>query len=169
MSNVDVLPTLFEYAGFPIPGNIEGVSFKKMIAGETTVSPRKSAFAQFTPDMKRDNQSRTVVRGKYQLIWYFDAGRTVAFPLSTSPSRFSAHTEREKTTGTRPFFELYNIENDPYELADLGQKKEFAGKVKELSAELMSWMKSVKDPLLKGPLVTPYYEKSKAEFESITR
>lgn len=113
-----------------------------------------------------ENESRTVVSGKFQLIWYFDAGRTVAYPLSTSPSRFSAHTEREKTTGTRPFFELYNIETDPFELEDLGQKKEYAGKVKALSSELMSCMKSVKDPLLEGPLVTPYYEKSKAEFES---
>jgi len=169
MSNVDVVPTLFEYAGLPIPGNIEGLSFKKMIAGETTVSSRKSAFAQFTPDMKRDNQSRTVVSGKFQLIWYFDAGRTVAYPVSTSPSRFSAHTEREKTTGARPFFELYNIETDPFELEDLGQEKEYTGKVKELSSELMSWMKSVKDPLLEGPLVTPYYEKSKAKFESIAQ
>ncbi len=169
MSNVDVLPTLFEYAGFPVPGNIEGVSFKKIIAGETTVPPRKSAFAQFTPDMKRDNQSRTIISGKFQLIWYFDAGRTAAYPLSTSPVRFSAHTEREKTTGTRPFFELYNIEKDPFELENLGQNQAFAGKVKELSSELMSWMKSVKDPLLEGPLVTPYYEKSKAEFESITK
>jgi hypothetical protein len=30
-------------------------------------------------------------------------------------------------------------------------------------------MKSVNDPLLKGPLVTPYYEKSKAEIEDITK
>jgi hypothetical protein len=68
----------------------------------TQVYPRIFIFAQFTPDMKRDNQSRTIISGKYQLIRYFDAGRTVAYPLVISPARFSAHLEREKTLGVRP-------------------------------------------------------------------
>jgi arylsulfatase A-like enzyme len=169
MSNVDVLPTLFEYAGFSIPDNIEGVSFKKIFSGETNVPPRKSVFAQFTPDMKRDYQSRTVISGKYQLIRYFDAGRTVAYPLAISPSRFSAHIEREKTTGARPFFELYDIENDPFELVNLGDKRENVEIVTELSKELLQWMKAVNDPLLKGPIATPYYEKSMEDFLIQTR
>lgn len=164
MSNVDVLPTLFEYCGFPIPKNIEGVSFKKLIAGETNRPPRECVFGQFTPDMKRDNQSRTVISGKYQLIRYFDAGRSVAYPLNIDPSAFAAHTEREKTTGARPFFELYDIEADPFELENIGTKKEYDYIVKELSTKLFDWMQSVDDPLLKGPLSTPYYEKSMEDF-----
>jgi len=167
MSNVDVLPTILEYAGFSIPENIEGVSFKKFIAGETKVPPRKSAYAQYTPDMKRDNQSRTIISGKFQLIRYFDAGRTVDYPLNISPSRFSAHTEREKTTGTRPFFELYNIEDDPFELKNLGTREEYTEIVKKLSKELMDWMESVNDPLLRGPISTPYYEKSMEDFKKV--
>jgi N-sulfoglucosamine sulfohydrolase len=166
MSNVDVLPTLFEYIGFTIPDNIQGVSFKKFIAGETKIPPRKSAYAQYTPDMKRDNQSRTVISGKYQLIRYFDAGRTVDYPLNINPERFAAHVEREKTTGTRPFFQLYNIEDDPFELKNLGESPEYSETIKELSKELMIWMESVNDPLLKGPLSTPYYEKSMKEFKN---
>ncbi|MDP2856079.1 MAG: sulfatase [bacterium] len=165
MSNVDVLPTLFEYAGFSIPENIEGVSFKKFIAGETNDPSRKSVFAQYTSDMKRDNQSRTVISGKYQLIRYFDARRTVGYPLNISPSRFAAHTEREKTIGSRPFFELYNLEDDPFELINLGISEEYSEIAKELSKELMEWMKSVNDPLLKGPISTPYYEKSMEDFK----
>lgn len=166
ISNVDVLPTVFEYAGFSIPENIEGVSFKKFIEGETKVPPRKSAYAQYTPDMKRDNQSRTIISGKFQLIRYFDAGRTVDYPLNISPSRFSAHIEREKTIGTRPYFELYNIADDPFELKNLGESEEYTEIAKELSKELMSWMESVNDPLLRGPLSTPYYEKSMEDFKS---
>ena len=165
MSNVDVLPTVFEYAGLPVPRNIEGVSYRKFISGESAEPPRKSAFAQFTPDMKRDNQSRTIINSKFQLIRYFDAGRTVAYPLNISPSKFSAHVEREKTSGTRPFFELYNIIDDPFELHDLGSDPQYKEIVIELSAQLMDWMKSVNDPLLKGPLSTPYYEKSVEDFE----
>jgi len=164
MSNVDVLPTLLEYAGFSIPDNIEGVSFNKFIAGELKVSPRRSSFAQYTADMKRDNQSRTVISGKYQLIRYFDAGRSVGYPLNISPSRFAAHIERENTTGSRPYFQLYNIEDDPFELADIGADKANAEIVVKLSKELMGWMKSVNDPLLSGPIATPYYEKAMEDF-----
>lgn len=164
MSNVDVLPTLLEYTGFLIPDNLEGVSYKKFIAGEIQTSPRNVAFAQYTPDMKRDNQSRTIISGKYQLIRYFDAGRTVAYPLNISISKFWAHIEREETIGTRPFFQLFDIVNDPYELKDLGGKKEYERIIIDLSRQLLDWMKSVNDPLLKGPLSSPYYEKSLEDF-----
>lgn len=169
MSHVDVLPTLFETIGLPVPENIEGLSFRKFIAGEVPESPRKYAFAQFTPDMKRDNQSRTIINSRFQLIWYFDAGRSVDYPLDISPARFSAHTEREKTKGTRPFFELFDFEKDPFEFQNIGENKEYSEIVKELSGELMKWMVSVDDPLLKGPLSTPYYEKSISDFELITK
>ncbi|MDR2915637.1 MAG: hypothetical protein LBV74_12520 [Tannerella sp.] len=55
--------------------------------------------------MKRDNQSRTIITGKYQLIRYFDAGRSVIYPTETDPEEFAAHTGREKTGGVRPFSE----------------------------------------------------------------
>lgn len=169
MSNVDVLPTLLEYAGFNIPENIEGVSFMKLIAGKTGISPRSSVFAQYTPDMKRDNQSRTIISGKYQMIWYFDAGRTVKYPTGLSPSGFAAHVEREETTGTRPFFELFDIENDPWQLMNMGGRDEYNDVVEKLSMEMLKWMKSVNDPLLKGPVATPYYIKSIEELLFKTR
>ena len=169
MSNVDVLPTLLEFLGFGIPQNIEGVSFMKLIEGKENTPPRSAVFAQYTSDMKRDNQSRTVISGKYQLIWYFDAGRTVKYPTNTSPSKFAAHVEREETTGTRPFYELFDIESDPWELEDLGGKNEYHGIMQKLSKELIGWMKYVNDPLLKGPLETPYYERSIEKLLTTTR
>jgi len=169
MSNVDVLPTLLEFIDLEIPHNIEGVSFMKLISGKKNTPPRSAVFAQYTPDMKRDNQSRTVISGKYQLIWYFDAGRTVKYPTNTSPSKFAAHVEREETTGTRPFYELFDVESDPWELEDLGGKNEYHETVQKLSKELIGWMKSVDDLLLKGPLETPYYERSIEELLFRTR
>ena len=160
ISNIDVLPTLLEYVHLDGPENIEGISFVKFISGKEKTAPRKFAFAQYTHDMKRDNQSRTVISGKYQMIWYFDAGRTVKFPTDASPSRFSAHVEREKTVATRPFYELFDLEQDPWELNDLGGKGEYRETVEELSEELVKWMQSVDDPLLSGPLATPYYTRS---------
>ena len=159
ISNVDVLPTMLDYLGLPIPKKVEGVSLKPFLEGETA-APRKEAFAQYTPDMKRDNLSRCVITKKYHLIRYFDQGRAVAYPTDVDPVVFAAHRERCATKGTRPFFQLYDIVNDPFELNDLSSNKEFADIAKELSGRLLEWMEKVDDPLLKGPLRTPYYDKA---------
>jgi len=55
---------------------------------------------------------------------------------------------------------LYDIEKDPFELNDIGNLAENTDLVKQLSAAILKWMKNVNDPLLEGPLKTPYYEKA---------
>jgi hypothetical protein len=64
---------------------------------------------------------------------------------------------------------LFDIKNDPYELEDIGSKKEFAAVVDALTRSLFDWMQSVKDPLLEGPLRTPYYDKSMADFRKVAQ
>lgn len=165
MSNVDVLPTLLDYLGEKIPANMQGVSFMDLINGQATEPPRKEAYAQYTPDMKRDNISRSVITDRYHLIRYFDQGRAVDYPVDVHPQTFANHEQRCKTKGTRPFFQLFDIKQDPYELDDMGSKKEYNSIVADLSARLLEWMKEVKDPLLQGPLNTPYYQKAMADFQ----
>jgi len=160
MSNIDVLPTLLDYLEVNIPPTIQGVSFKGWIEGTATSSPRKEVFAQYTPDMKRDNLSRCILTERYHLIRYFDQGRAVDYPVDVHPQEFANHHVRCKTKGTRPFAQLFDIIDDPYELNDIGLKTENAFLVENLSRRLLSWMRNVDDPLLKGPLRTPYYDKA---------
>ncbi len=161
MSNVDVLPTLLDWVEAPIPDNVEGVSFKKLLLGETDKPPRQSAFAQYTPDMKRDNESRCVLTGRYHLIHYFGAGRAVDYPVAVDPKVFAAHRERCATRGrARPFAQLYDLENDPLELHEIGSEPENAGLVRDLTRQLLAWMVEVDDPLLSGPTPVPYYQRA---------
>ncbi len=164
MSIVDILPTLLNYLEIDIPENIQGVSFKDRIEGKTNEPLRQYAYGQYTPDMKRDNLSRCIVTNQYHLIRYFDQGRTVDYPVDVDPVKFAAHQERCKTRGTRPFYQLYDIQKDPYELNDLGQKEEYSKIAEELSDQLLAWMREVNDPLLQGPLRTPYYERAMKDF-----
>lgn len=166
MSNVDVLPTLLDYIGEEVPTNIEGHSFMDLIDGNTTKPPRQEAFAQYTPEMKRDNTSRSVITDRYHLIRYFDAGRTVDYPVDVHPKTFAMHEQRCATKGPRPFVQLFDIENDPYELNDIGAVPENSAIVDDLSKRLLLWMEDVKDPLLEGPVRTPYYEQSMADLKS---
>jgi N-sulfoglucosamine sulfohydrolase len=85
ISNVDVLPTINEFIGIDIPDNIQGHSFIPYLKGETDTPPRTHAFSQYTPDMKRDNLSRSVINNQYHLIRYFDQGRTVEYPVTVNP------------------------------------------------------------------------------------
>ena len=161
MSNVDVLPTLLDYLEGDIPENMQGCSFMPLLDGTTNTAPRTEAFAQYTPEMKRDNVSRSVITDRYHLIRYFSAGRAVEYPVDVHPQTFANHEQRCKTKwGARPFVQLFDIENDPYELEDIGSDQEHAAVVTELSSRLLTWMEEVNDPLLEGPLRTPYYDRA---------
>ena len=160
MSHVDVLPTVLDFLAADVPTNIQGHSFMPFVNGETTAPPRAAAFSQYITDMKRDNLSRSVITDRYHLIRYFDQGRTVDYPVAVHPQTFANHEQRCKTTGARPFAQLFDIVNDPYELRDIGSEQEHAPIVADLSQQLLAWMKQVEDPLLEGPLRTPYYDKA---------
>ncbi|MCF6356471.1 MAG: sulfatase [Draconibacterium sp.] len=160
MSNVDVLPTLFDYLGIAKPKNFEGVSFWDFLNKKVNKAPRTEAFGQYTSDMKRDNESRTVITEKYQLIYYFNAGRSVKYPANVNPVEFARHRERCSTTGTRPFIQLYDIQKDPYELHNLSKNESYKEIIETLTNKLYNWMHEVNDPILKGPIASPYYTKA---------
>jgi arylsulfatase A-like enzyme len=159
MSNVDVLPTILDYLGAPVPAYIQGVSYLDCICGKAN-APRTEVFSQYTPDMKRDNLSRSVITGRYHLIRYFDQGRAVDYPVDVHPQRFAQHVERCETKGTRPFVQLYDLREDPYELNDIGSDPANAKIVADLSQRLLNWLREVEDPILESLPPTPYYRRA---------
>jgi arylsulfatase A-like enzyme len=165
ISHVDVLPTLLDLIGVRKPSNLEGISFAAFLKGRTKEKPRKEIYAQFTPAMFRDNESRCIRTERYKLTRYFQAGRCMKFPIDVNPVRFSQHTERAANIGKhRPFVQLFDIAKDPDELEDIGDRRENAAIVKELSMKLYAWMKAVDDPFLKGAVQSPYYRQSMEDF-----
>jgi arylsulfatase A-like enzyme len=165
MSNVDFLPTLLDILGVGIPDNVQGLSFKAVIEGRKAESPRDEIFAQRTSHALRDNTSRAVRTRRYKLIRYFEPGRTVQFPTDTVPQKVAEHTERPKRKGgARPVVQLFDLANDPRERNDLAQSPDHTEIIKDLSDRLWRWMEEVEDPILKGPLVTPYYEKAMEDY-----
>jgi len=165
ISHVDVLPTLLDLTGIRKPANLQGVSFADFLQGNATQKPRREIYAQFTPAMFRDNESRCIRTQRYKLTRYFQAGRCMRFPIDVDPVRFSQHTERAANTGkARPFVQLFDIVRDPNELHDIGDEKENAAMVRELSRKLYAWMEAVDDPMLRGALQSPYYQQSMEAF-----
>jgi arylsulfatase A-like enzyme len=170
MSNVDFLPTLLDILGVDVPDNVQGLSFKEVIEGNRAKSPRNEVFAQRTSHALRDNTSRTIRTRRYKLIRYFEPGRTVQFPADTVPQRVAAHTERpQRKWGARPVVQLFDLKNDPHERDNLAQSPAHEELVRDLSNRLWRWMEEVGDPILKGPLVTPYYEKAMEDYHRFRR
>ena len=165
MSNVDFLPTLLDILGVDIPRKVQGYSFKQVIEGTTDESPRDAIFAQRTSHALRDNTSRTVRTRRYKLIRYFEPGRVIEFPTDAVPQRVAEHTERPKRKpGKRPVVQLFDLVDDPHERNDLAALPEYANVVRDLSDRLWRWMEEVEDPILDGPLVTPYYREAISDY-----
>lgn len=164
MSNVDFLPTLLDIVGVRKPDNLQGYSFKDVLDGRQNESPRTEVYAQRTSHALYDNLSRCVRGDRYKLIRYFEPGRSVIYPTDAVPQRVAEHVERPRRSGKRPVVELYDLQNDPHERENLAQKAEYAKIVNELSDKLWAWMEEVGDPLLQGPLVTPYYEEAMQDY-----
>jgi len=161
MSNVDFMPTLLELLGVDIPANLQGRSFKEILEDTTAKSPRREIFAQRTSHALRDNTSRAIRTDRYKLIRYFEPGRVIEFPTDAVPQMVAEHTERPKRKpGQRPVVQLFDLKDDPLERNDLASLPEYAEMVRDLSDRLWHWMEQVGDPILKGPLVTPYYRQA---------
>ena len=170
ISHVDVLPTVLDLIGVRKPTNLQGISFADFLQGKSTEKPRREIYAQFTPAMFRDNESRCIRTEHYKLTRYFHAGRCMKFPIDVDPVRFAQHTERAATTGQpRPFVQLFDIVNDPDERHDIAGKKENAAIVEALSKKLYAWMETVDDPILKGAVQSPYYRQSMEAFRKTVR
>jgi len=165
MSNVDFLPTLLDILGVDIPQNLQGHSFREVIEGAKTDSPRDEIFAQRTSHALRDNTSRTVRTTRYKLIRYFEPGRLIEFPTDAVPQRVAEHTERPKRKGgRRPVVQLFDLKEDPHERNNLAESPEYTSIVRDLSDRLWRWMEDVGDPILDGPLVTPYYKEAMEDY-----
>ena len=164
MSNVDFLPTLLDLVGVPIPGNVQGVSAAKILRGESEEPIRDAVFAQRLSQPLRDNISRCIRTERYKLIRYFDSGRTVVKPVDVDPQAVAEHVERPRRDGTRPIVQLFDLEADPIEYENLAQEDRYADLVRELSDRLWRWMEDVGDPILEGPIRTPYYEEAMRDY-----
>jgi arylsulfatase A-like enzyme len=143
VSNVDLLPTLLDLARLPIPENVQGRSFARFFGDENASPPREETFAMMHA-AQRWTESRCVRTDRYKLIRNFSPSR-----MSKVPGRSSV---RE-----RPVLELYDLSADPYELNDLGDDLRLDGVRSDLDARLSRWLEEVDDPILRGPIATPYY------------
>jgi N-sulfoglucosamine sulfohydrolase len=157
VSHVDLVPTLLEGIGLPLPANLHGKSYWSLLQGKAyreneTVFAEKTFHTAYEP-------MRAVRTQSHKLIVNFEVGPLidVADDVRHSPIY---PLMLDRITGQRPPVELYDLQQDPEELTNLVGNAETAVLEQEMVDLLVEWMQNTADPLLRGPVPSPYYQQT---------
>lgn len=161
ISGEDITPTLLNAAGAPVPREMTGRSFLKLLLGKKS-EVRRFIFAErgphgqstFNENTKANafDQSRCVRSKQFKLI-YNCTPNQIYLPVDSSGDRYwkamaalnkegklAPEFVRAYFTTPRPVFELYDLEHDPGELNNVAGEREFAKVERELKTALQEKM-----------------------------
>ena len=123
---VDIYPTLADLAGLPLPGHLEGASFRPVL-DDLNRPWKTAAFSQYPRPA-----------GGKQLMGY---------TMRTDRYRFTAWVDRNDHSKVDAV-ELYDHQTDPQENVNIANEPENAALVKELTAKLNAGWKAALPPRL---------------------
>ncbi len=120
--NIDMAPTLLEYAGIPVPPGIQGKSLRSLMEGDTTGWRTEFYYDHlFDPPKVHIPKSEGIVRKNYKYIRYFNGN---------NPDDFF-------------YEELFNTALDPSEIHNLSEDSGMAA----LKSQLVGQMKTYRQQL----------------------
>ena len=118
VESVDVFPTLCELAGMEMPETADGVSLCRKLNGEDTV-PKKIGVTE-------NPWSKSIRKGKYRYVYY---------PV-----------EMFKEEYPDGFHELYDLEEDPWEMNNLFFDEKYSKLANEIRSDLLDWLVTTTRP-----------------------
>ena len=135
--NVDFAPTFLDYAGVDVPQEFQGASFRPLLRGETPEGWQQSLYYRYWMHLAHlyVYAHYGVRTHRYKLIYYY------ADALG-QPGAIDEPKE--------PEWELFDLEEDPYELNNVYHDPAYAPVVRELRAELRRLQEQVGDEPYEG-------------------
>jgi len=130
--NLDFAPLFLDMAGVPIPDSIQGQSFRQILQGNTPKEWRQSMYYRYWMH-KRDHNvnAHYGIRTKsHKLIYYYSD------PLGQPGADEGTY---------EPEWELFDLENDPYELNNVYDDPAYADIANILKSELHRIQQEVGD------------------------
>jgi len=131
INNTDFAPTMIELAGGKVPEYMQGHSFKRTIEGKKENEWRTETYYRYWMHMahKLGNPAHFGIRtNKYKLIFFYG----VDFKDPPRTELWGSQAD----IMTPPGWELYNIEEDPFEMNNLYSNPEYADIIKDLKQRL---------------------------------
>jgi len=131
-SNVDFAETFLDYAGVPIPQDMQGRSLRPVLKGRPPKNWRTSMYYRYWMHGAHFNVAAHFgVRTKrYKLIYYY------GLPLNARGA---------KRRQTPPEWELFDLKKDPMEMNNVYADAAYANVIKKLKAELIRLRRKLED------------------------
>ena len=149
-SHIDILPTMLDLCGAEADHHVEGVSLTPLIDGKHD-SVHGEIFAEESTFPR--NLMRAVRTDRFKLIRNFSRGERSNTAICTG-GRTEIDTGRFYFTD-RPDYELYDVANDPHELANLSGNPDVTDIETSLRSRLEQWMTETEDPILTNRIQRP--------------
>lgn len=128
-TGIDLIPSLCDLAGIPIPKQSRGVSLKKLVFDNTTPIERKYVVVSdhlvqgAEVNGQRPEPEGRMLRNERFKYWIYNEGR-------------------QKET-------LYDLQNDPGEMVNLAGDPKYRDELKECRTQMLEWAKENNDAYLK--------------------
>lgn len=156
VSHVDLVPTILEGFGLPVPDHLHGRSYWARLQGDT-FAPREAIYASKTFHTDYEPQ-RALRTQRYKLIWNAEVD-IINVPADVMHSPIYPQMI-DILTVERPPFELYDLADNPGETINRADEAAYATILDDLRQQLLAWMQETDDPLLRGPISSPYYDRA---------
>jgi N-sulfoglucosamine sulfohydrolase len=154
VSTVDLAPTVLSLAGIPIPPAMQGQSF---LGEQRAAAPRQYVFAARDRMERAYDRVRTVRDKRYRYVLnyfpdrpsYQDITPSMALPMTKDILRRwnekKLNIWQARWFLPRPIEELYDLDEDPWELRNLAGDPRQAEKLAELRMALEQWTRQYGD------------------------
>lgn len=156
ISNIDVVPTLLEIVGIPVPPNIQGRSFAPLLDGREYV-PNTAIFGELTYHGYYD-PLRSIRTDSHKLIANFSSAPSFQDPSQQWRPKSDPRVPESPASASHPHLELYDLAADPWEQTNLASQPASASTLKDLVGRLYKHMRDTDDPLLRGAIASPQHE-----------
>ena len=133
MSNIDIAPTLLDYAGVRIPDEMQGISGREMLSGRKQENCHSGIYFRYWMHLahNHDNPAHYGIRTKeFKLTYYY------GLPLDAKGA---------VNRPTPPGWEMYDLRSDPGELHNIYEKTEYRHIREELKKQLYELKKQYGD------------------------
>lgn len=151
LSSVDLMPTVLDAVGAPIPNDLQGLSYWPLLHGQDGVQ-REWIFAE--KNTSPDDIKRGIRTQQYKYIRNLSDGPLLKLPTDIEGS-LTRRDMGDAHLASRPSVELYDLVNDPLEVHNLAGQDGLAGVEWALNETLEAILTQTHDPILRGPIRRP--------------
>lgn len=149
VSNVDLVPTIFDLCAWEKPANLQGRSFADACGMYQGDALRREVYA-----LHHDGDVRAVRTEHYKLIRNFSRRVGYQVPLDITSGAWPILQQSRGEAGVGAV-ELYDLQVDPLEAHNLAAEPGVEHVREDLEDRLWRWMEACEDPILEGAYTTP--------------